>query len=117
MSHSAAAAAAAAAIRAVVLTCFLLQDEPCEHNFQVLNMANKASSSCDATGVMAIACTCHSCFAPSSLVDMQKGERQRNVDWAFCEAIKTTNMAGIHNLLLIYNIMCQYYKNFASRVE
>ena len=101
-----------------VLTFVALQDEPCEHNFQALNMANKkASSSCDATSVVAIACARHGCFAPSSLVDMQKGERQRNVDWAFCEAIKTTNMAGILTLLLIYDVMCQYYKHFASRVE
>lgn len=29
----------------------------------------------DATGVVAVACARHGCFAPGSVVDMQKGER------------------------------------------
>lgn len=53
------------------------------------------SSSSDATGIAAIACARHGCFAPGAVVDLQKGERQMNIDWALCEALKTTHVAGI----------------------
>lgn len=61
------------------------------------------------------ACARHGCFAPSSGVDFQKGERQMNIDYSLSEALKTVNIGGIPNLLLIYDIMCQYGINIAHR--
>ena len=54
------------------------------------------------------ACARHGAFAPSSGVNFQKGERQMNIDYSFSEALKTTNTDGITEVLLIYDIMCQY---------
>ncbi|KAJ3507665.1 hypothetical protein NMY22_g16859 [Coprinellus aureogranulatus] len=44
----------------------------------------------DVTGVVAIACARHGCFAPGGIVDLQKGERQLNVDYALVEALRLT---------------------------
>jgi hypothetical protein len=49
-------------------------------------------------------------------VDFQKGEKQMNMDWSFCEALKTTNLNGITDVMLIYDIMCQYHVNLHRRV-
>lgn len=75
------------------------------------------SSSADATGVAAIACARHGCFAPGGVVDLQKGERQMNVDWAFSEALKNTNVAKNSKVFLLYDIWCQYSVNLQKRIR
>lgn len=74
------------------------------------------SKSCDCTGVVAIACARHGCYAPNSLVNLFRGEQQKNVDYAFLQALKTTNVDGIPRVLLIYDIACQYYVNMKARI-
>lgn len=49
-------------------------------------------------------------------MDLQKGERQANVDWSLCEALKTINIGRLPKVLLIYDIMCQYWKKLGQRV-
>ena len=61
------------------------------------------------TGVVAIACGQHGCYAPQALVDLFRGEQQRNVDFAFLNALKSTGVSSEQGVLLIYNIACQYY--------
>lgn len=39
-----------------------------------------------------------------------------NMDWSLCEALQTTNLDGITNVLLIYDVMCQYHVNLYERV-
>ncbi|KAJ2928430.1 hypothetical protein H1R20_g8661, partial [Candolleomyces eurysporus] len=73
---------------------------------------NKVKKGYDSTGLVAIACSRHSCFAPGSVVDMQKGERQLNVDYALTEACITTHAESTHGLLFAYDINCQYCVNF-----
>jgi hypothetical protein len=75
-----------------------------------------ASKACDLTGVIGIACAQHGCFVPNALVDLFKGEQQKNVDFAF---LKTLNILGIdadQGILLIYNIACQYSIYLAERI-
>ena len=64
-----------------------------------------ASKACNRTGIVAIACARHGCHAPNTLVDLFQGEQQKNVDFAFLQALKTTR---VHPQLLIYDIVCQY---------
>jgi len=71
----------------------------------------------DCTGIVGHACGRHGCYVPGSIVDLQKGERQANVDWSFCEALKGMNLNGLPKVLLIYDIMCQWHKKFDERVH
>jgi hypothetical protein len=43
--------------------------------------------------------------------------RQKNIDYAVCQALNAPNMKGILRALLIYDIMCRWWKNFMSRVN
>lgn len=74
------------------------------------------SKACDITGIVAIACARHGCFAPNSLTDLYAGEQQRNVDYAFLQALSTTNMTAMESAMLIYDIACQYIVHFKTRV-
>lgn len=75
-----------------------------------------ASKACDITGVVGIACARHGCYAPNSLVDLFKGEQQKNVDYAFLKAIDCTGVSPDQGVLLIYDIACQYFVHFDHRI-
>ena len=74
------------------------------------------SKAYDVSGIVAIACARHGCFAPNSIVDLFRGEQQKNVDWSLLEAIRITNMHPDQGLLLIYDIACQYWIHLQSRI-
>jgi len=75
-----------------------------------------SSKACDITGIVAIACARHGCFAPNSIVDLFRGEQQKNVDWSFLEAIRTTNVDPDQGVMYYYDIMCQYWVYFMDRI-
>ena len=75
-----------------------------------------ASKACDITGLVAIACARHGCYAPNSLVDLFLGEGQRNMDFSLLKAILLTNVDPDQGLLLIYDIICQYIIHFFDRI-
>jgi hypothetical protein len=43
--------------------------------------------------------------------------RQKNIDYAICQALNADNMKGIKRTLLIYDIMCQWAKWFLERLK
>ncbi|KAG2085894.1 uncharacterized protein F5147DRAFT_659371 [Suillus discolor] len=47
--------------------------------------------------------------------DFQKGERQMNMDYALCEALKL-NAEGICRVLTFYDVNCQYHKHLQDRI-
>ncbi|KAG5647021.1 hypothetical protein H0H81_007987 [Sphagnurus paluster] len=75
-----------------------------------------SSKACDVTGIVAIACARHGCFAPNSLTNLTHGERQVNIDWALLKALETTNMQGIKQMMIIYDIVCQYFIKLRERI-
>ena len=75
-----------------------------------------ASSACDITGKVAFACARHGCYAPNSLVDLFKGEQQKNVDYAFLQALRTTHVAPEQGVTIIYDIACQYMVYLKDRI-
>jgi hypothetical protein len=75
-----------------------------------------ASKACDVTGIVAIACARHGCYAPNSLVDLVLGEGQRNVDFGILKAIFLTHVDPEQGLLFIYDIVCQYIVHFLDRI-
>lgn len=74
------------------------------------------SKACDVTGIVAIACARHGCFAPNSIADLYKGEQQKNVDWVLLQALKMTNMDPTQGAMLIYDIACQYFVHLQDRI-
>lgn len=76
----------------------------------------KATKACDRTGIVAVACARHGCFAPNSIVDLYRGEQQKNVDFSLLQAISTTNVDPTQDSMLIYDIMCQYYVHLFDRI-
>src|SRR5260221_2730517 len=71
----------------------------------------------DCKGLGGRACARHGCFAPGSLVNFQKGERQMNMDWSLCEALATTNIGSIKYVLDIYDIACQYWQHLLELIK
>jgi len=93
-----------------------LQKAPCENTFRAIEQAMSGSKACDITGIVAIACARHGCFAPNSIVDLFRGEQQKNVDWAFLEALRTTWVQSDQGVMLIYDIVCQYFLHLYKRI-
>lgn len=77
---------------------------------------SKYHKGCDVSGVGALACLRHGCYAPGAFVNFQKGEKQMNMDYALCEAIKHSNTDGIPGVILAYDINCQYSVNLCKRI-
>ena len=75
-----------------------------------------ASSACDRMGKVAFACARHGCYALNSLVDLFKGEQQKNVDFALLKAIETTKVDEQQGILIIYDIVCQYIVHLQRRI-
>jgi hypothetical protein len=81
-----------------------------------VNRANAERHKLEATGIGAAACSRHGCFVPHSVVDFQKGERQMNMDYTLCQALKY-NSEGIPRTVVCYDIACQFFTHFEDRVR
>ena len=86
----------------------LWQKASCENKFRAIEQAMMGSKACDITGIVAIACARHGCFAPNSIVNLYRGEQQKNVDWAFLESLRTTHVQTDQGVMLFYDIICQF---------
>ena len=93
-----------------------LQKAPCENTFRALTNSLLASKACDITGLVGIACARHGCYAPNALVNLFRGEQQKNVDFAFLQALKTTGVDHRQGVMLIYDIACQYFVHLQDRI-
>ena len=78
--------------------------------------ALQASKLCDVTGVIGIACGQHGCYTPQALVDLFRGEQQKNVDFALLKALTSTHVEAEQGVLLIYDIACQYFVHLRDRI-
>jgi hypothetical protein len=94
----------------------ILQKAPCETTFRALTNSLLGSKACDITGVVGIACARHGCYAPNALVNLFRGEQQKNVDFAFLQALKTTGVDHQQGVMLIYDIACQYFVHLQDRI-
>jgi hypothetical protein len=74
------------------------------------------SKACDITGIVAVACARHGCFAPNSIVNLFRGEQQKNVDFSFLQALKTTSVDTKQGAMLVYDLICQYFVYFKERI-
>ncbi|KZP29241.1 hypothetical protein FIBSPDRAFT_727629, partial [Athelia psychrophila] len=85
-------------------------------NHKAQNSAERNPRNLRASGIAACACARHGCFVPNSVVDFQVGEQQRNIDYSKTRALSYRTQ-GLPGALDIYDINCQYCKNFWDRVE
>ncbi|KAH9483515.1 hypothetical protein JR316_0002983 [Psilocybe cubensis] len=93
-----------------------LTGAPCENTFRAIQNSLLSSKSCDVTGIVGVACARHGCYAPNSLVDLFKGEQQKNVDFALLSALKSTGVDPDQGLAVIYDIICQYIIYLLKRI-
>ncbi|KAI0310578.1 hypothetical protein OF83DRAFT_1227861, partial [Amylostereum chailletii] len=61
----------------------------------------------DVSGIVSVACADHGCWLPVGTVNLQKGEKQVNVDYALCSALQHS-LGGIEEVMISYDIMCKY---------
>jgi hypothetical protein len=94
----------------------MLQKAPCENHFRAIEMAMLQTKACDITGIVAVACARHGCFAPNAVANLSRGEGQKHVDWCLIKACQTTNIDPRQGLLFIYDIVCQYSVHLLERV-
>jgi len=71
--------------------------------------ALQASKLCNVTGVISIACGWHGCYTPQALVDLFRGEQQKNVGFSLLKALMLklsrvffSSMTSHANILFIY---------------
>src|SRR6266508_3761898 len=81
----------------------LTQKAPCENNFRAIENALRYSKACDISGIVACTCTRHGCFAPCSIVDLFRGEQQKNVDLD-------------QGIMFIYDLICSYWVHLDDRI-
>ncbi|EFI26753.1 hypothetical protein CC1G_15677 [Coprinopsis cinerea okayama7 len=93
------------------------KEAPTCHEHRAVEDRSKTHKGCDVTGVGAFACSRHGAFAPGSVVDFQKGERQMNMDYGLCGAIISTGASKAKRLNLLYDIACQYHLHLAKRLK
>ncbi|KAI0690384.1 hypothetical protein C8T65DRAFT_523951, partial [Cerioporus squamosus] len=67
----------------------------------------------ESTGIGAAACSRHGFFFPHCVVDFQKGEQQKNMD--YCLYWVTQNLAGVVLLTVLYDIWCHYWIHLLRR--
>ncbi|PPR08267.1 hypothetical protein CVT24_001139, partial [Panaeolus cyanescens] len=89
----------------------------CENTFRAIESAMAVSKACDITGVVGVACARHSCYAPGGLTDLFRGEQQKNVDYAFVQALANTNVNVKQKVTIVYDIACQYYIHLRKRID
>ncbi|PVF91436.1 hypothetical protein CPB86DRAFT_719431, partial [Serendipita vermifera] len=70
--------------------------------------------SLDVTGIAGAVCR-HECALPGSFVNLFKGERFVNSDYAILNLL--SKLGGPHEKVITYDIACQYSKKFFSRIE
>ncbi|KAI0310077.1 hypothetical protein OF83DRAFT_1071117, partial [Amylostereum chailletii] len=77
------------------------------HNYRARNKGNLDWQNLNVTGVIACCCARHGCIVSKCIAVLQKGEKQKNVDYIVHNTLHH-NMDGIQRVLLMYDIMCQY---------
>ena len=88
-----------------------------ENTFWAITNALQVSKLCNITSLFSIACGRHGCYAPQALVDLFKGEQQKNADFSIIKALISTHVDPEQGLFLIYDIICQYIIYLLERID
>ncbi|KAF9030265.1 hypothetical protein BJ165DRAFT_1358900 [Panaeolus papilionaceus] len=94
-----------------------IDSAPCDNTFRAIETALNSAKGCDVTGVVAIACARHGCYCPNGMVDLQRGEQQKNVDYAFVKSLKSTHVDLRQRVTILYDVACQYFVKLRGRID
>ncbi|KAF8520555.1 hypothetical protein JB92DRAFT_2786172 [Gautieria morchelliformis] len=90
-----------------------LQKSTCAH-LKAVNMQNKAKfKNAEITSVVAVVCARHGIIQPGAIVDLQKGKRYANVDYALAQALR--ECTSLQDVGLTYDVACQYMVHLVTR--
>ncbi|KAF8588544.1 hypothetical protein K439DRAFT_1645511 [Ramaria rubella] len=83
-------------------------------NFAAMGQANaRRHKGLAITGVGVCVCARHQLICANGVGDLQCGERYCNMDYVFLSALKGEET--VNNIILSYDIACQWYKNLKAR--
>ncbi|KAK7021051.1 hypothetical protein VNI00_017540 [Paramarasmius palmivorus] len=83
-------------------------------SFAAMHTANtRKSKGLRATGIGSVSCARHEILRPNGTGDLQKGERQFNMDWLFLSSIA---FCVLLHIVISYDIACQWMIHFYSRI-
>ena len=85
--------------------------------FRAITNLLVALASCDITGIVAITCAWHGCYASNAMVNLFKSEQQKNVDFAVLKSIEMTKVGLDQGLMIIYDIACQYIIHLQEHIR
>ncbi|KAJ7181393.1 hypothetical protein C8R43DRAFT_1083776 [Mycena crocata] len=74
---------------------------------------NKRAKGLRATGIGSVSCSRHENFRANGTGDLQKGERYCNMDYLFFSSVMGVTWLSI---IASYDIACQWFRNFATRM-
>ncbi|EIN05125.1 hypothetical protein PUNSTDRAFT_30488, partial [Punctularia strigosozonata HHB-11173 SS5] len=84
--------------------------------FNAIEMQNKLKFKGMVTsGVVAVTCARHGLFRHGGLTDLERGEKYANTDYALAQVLK--HYKDYTDILLSYDIACQYMVNLVQRFE
>ncbi len=86
----------------------------CGSNLKAVDHANTSfSNGYVVTGVGAVVCARHTFLRKNGVCDLQRGERYVNMDYILTSTLVD---ATLSNLLIVYDIACQWSKNLRARL-
>ncbi len=86
----------------------------CGSHLKAVDHANtRFSDGYAATGVGAVVCARHTFLRKNGVCDLQKGERYINMDYILASTLVDATLLQI---LIVYDIACQWSKNLRSRL-
>ncbi|KAL0955398.1 hypothetical protein HGRIS_001645 [Hohenbuehelia grisea] len=91
----------------------IVQRSTCQAHKAITQAETRNSTGLAATGAGTIDCIRHDFKCPSSVGDLQVGERYINMDCLFFSSIKNEDLRSI---LVSYDIACQWHKNLVERM-
>ncbi|KAJ3543837.1 hypothetical protein NMY22_g2997 [Coprinellus aureogranulatus] len=94
-----------------------MQQKPECNEHKSLDDNAKIHKGCDITGVGAWACLRHGSFFPSAVVNFKRGERQVDMDWGCDKAVNYGDVNGLHWVLIVYDVNCQFEIHHLERVQ
>ncbi|KDQ49348.1 hypothetical protein JAAARDRAFT_143578, partial [Jaapia argillacea MUCL 33604] len=89
--------------------------KPTCHDHKAQSQANTQVKHLAITSIVAVVCARHGWFCPGSCVNLQKGERQINMDYILAQALNLTKIPGITPTMVLYDIICQYGVHVTKR--
>ncbi|KDQ50181.1 hypothetical protein JAAARDRAFT_142310 [Jaapia argillacea MUCL 33604] len=78
------------------------------HDHKAQSQTNTQAKHLAVTSIVAVACARHGAFCLGSCANLQKGERQINMDYILCQALKLMKIPGVTPTMVLYDIICQY---------